>query len=188
MQTNLYCCRSVWRQVRSALLCSSLQKQKQVNHLRVPMPSYQPGQKVWLSSKNLPIQTESRKLTPRFVGPFEVHRMVNAAAVRLKLLSSIKIHLGSMSHGPSELAIPYWVQQPMLLPQSGSSTGHPPTWSNASWMSAGRVKAGSSWWFGRDTVQRRDHGFPSGIYWTRNSSVPSTGITLTSLVECQEVW
>ncbi|TWW62381.1 hypothetical protein D4764_04G0010280 [Takifugu flavidus] len=37
-------------------------------------------------------QVESRKLAPHFVGPFEVDRMVNPAAVRLKLPPALRIH------------------------------------------------------------------------------------------------
>lgn len=47
---------------------------------------------MWLSSKDLPLQVESRKLASRCVGPLEVEHMVNPAAVRLKLPASLRIH------------------------------------------------------------------------------------------------
>lgn len=39
------------------------------------------------------METESRKLVPQFVGPFEVNQMVNPAAVCLMLPASFNIHL-----------------------------------------------------------------------------------------------
>lgn len=85
-------CQRVWRRVCAALLPSSLCSQQQSNKHRTPAPCYRAGQRVWLSSRDLPLQVESRKRSPRFVGPFEVERMVNLVAVRLKLPVSIKVH------------------------------------------------------------------------------------------------
>lgn len=56
-------------------------------------PAYRPGQKVWLSTKDLQLQVESRKLALHFVGQFEVQLLVNPAAVWLKLPTSMRVHL-----------------------------------------------------------------------------------------------
>lgn len=99
VHSNMRRCRRVWRQVRAALLQSS----QRVSVAGQPAPDssplsgldleqalsafwpYQLGQKVRLSTKDLPLQIESRKLAPCFVGPFEVEQVVNLAAIRLKL-------------------------------------------------------------------------------------------------------
>lgn len=73
------------------LMCSSLQSQKQANHHRAPAPSYRGDQKVWLSSKDLPLHVEAKNLAPRIVGPFKVERMGNPVAVRLRLPASLKV-------------------------------------------------------------------------------------------------
>lgn len=90
--TNLCRCRSAWKQVCSVLLHSSFQTQRQANHCWVPAPVYRPGLKVWLSEKDLPLKVTSRKLASYYVGPFEVDRIMNIAAVHLKLPATLKVH------------------------------------------------------------------------------------------------
>lgn len=46
---------SFWRQVHAALSRSSSQVQRKANCHWVPAPANQPGQKVWLNTKDLPL-------------------------------------------------------------------------------------------------------------------------------------
>ncbi|KAI3356971.1 hypothetical protein L3Q82_003606 [Scortum barcoo] len=92
VQAHLRRCRGVWRAVRAALVRSSTRSQKSANKLRRPAPDYLPGQKVWLSSCDLPLQVPSRKLAPRYIGPYVVEKIINPSSVRLKLPPSLRIH------------------------------------------------------------------------------------------------
>ena len=54
--------------------------------------TYQVGDQVFLSTANLQISTTSRKLLPRFMGPFRVERVINAKAYELELPSHWRVH------------------------------------------------------------------------------------------------
>ena len=47
---------------------------------------------MWLATRDVPLSIETRKLTPRYVGPFKIDRVINPVAVRLRLPASMKIH------------------------------------------------------------------------------------------------
>ncbi|KAK3510970.1 hypothetical protein QTP70_027791, partial [Hemibagrus guttatus] len=53
----------------------------QADQHRRPYPAYQVGQMVWLSTRNLRLKLPCRKLSPKFIGPFEIVRQpVHASA------------------------------------------------------------------------------------------------------------
>uniref|UniRef100_A0A3B3H730 Gypsy retrotransposon integrase-like protein 1 n=1 Tax=Oryzias latipes TaxID=8090 RepID=A0A3B3H730_ORYLA len=85
-------CQQAWRRARQTLLRTVETYRTTANRRRIPAPSYQVGQRVWLSTTNLPLRVENRKLAPRFVGPFPISKVVNPVAVRLRLPRTLRIH------------------------------------------------------------------------------------------------
>jgi hypothetical protein len=80
-------CRRTWDQARK----SADRNAAAANKRRTPAPVYQTGHKVWLSTRDLPLKLDSRKLASRFVGPFPIPRVINPEAVRRRLPGSLRI-------------------------------------------------------------------------------------------------
>lgn len=64
----------------------------QADRRRTEFPRYKDGDKVWLSTQHLKLSCPSRKLGPRYLGPFEIVSMVNNVAAKLQLPTSLGIH------------------------------------------------------------------------------------------------
>uniref|UniRef100_A0A9J7X1Y6 Uncharacterized protein n=1 Tax=Cyprinus carpio carpio TaxID=630221 RepID=A0A9J7X1Y6_CYPCA len=90
VQTFISRCKRTWKRVRSALCRSKRRMCVAANRSRVKSPRYISGQKVWLSTSNLPLQSDSRKLAPRFIGPFRIIKIVNPVAVKLRLPHNLR--------------------------------------------------------------------------------------------------
>ncbi|KAK3549103.1 hypothetical protein QTP70_031898 [Hemibagrus guttatus] len=81
----------VWERAHVRLQRAVRRQRIQADRRRRPHPSYQVGQKVWLSTQNLRLKLPCRKLSPKFIGPFEIIRQVNPVAYRLRLPASYRI-------------------------------------------------------------------------------------------------
>ncbi len=55
-------------------------------------PTYQPGQKVWLSTRDIRMRLPCKKLSPRYVGPFTITRQINPVTYLLQLPPQYRIH------------------------------------------------------------------------------------------------
>jgi len=69
---------------------------KYTNRKRSDIDEYKVGDLVMLSTKDLKYQMVERrteKLTERFVGPYKIKKIISSNAVKLKLLSTVRIHL-----------------------------------------------------------------------------------------------
>uniref|UniRef100_A0AAQ4PFE3 Integrase catalytic domain-containing protein n=1 Tax=Gasterosteus aculeatus aculeatus TaxID=481459 RepID=A0AAQ4PFE3_GASAC len=85
-------CRRIWAAARQVLIRQRDRVKKAADRKRRPAPAYRQGQKVWLSAKNLNLKVPSRKLAPRFVGPFPITKTIGPVAVRLRLPRSLRAH------------------------------------------------------------------------------------------------
>ncbi|TWW55636.1 Retrovirus-related Pol polyprotein from transposon opus [Takifugu flavidus] len=80
---------------RKAILRATEQSRRSANRRRRRAPAYWPGQKVWLLARDLPLQTSqtsSRKLNPRYIGPYTICSIINPSTVRLDLPAALKVH------------------------------------------------------------------------------------------------
>lgn len=85
-------CRHTWTRARRTLLPNSALQKSLADRRWKESPVYQPGQRVWLSAWDLPLRVESRKLAPHFIGPFPITKIINPAAVCLRLPKPLRIH------------------------------------------------------------------------------------------------
>ncbi|XDV36908.1 hypothetical protein PO909_006622 [Leuciscus waleckii] len=78
-------CRRFWARAHKTLLQVGKRMKAKADRHRSKPPVYVVGQKVWLSSKNIPLRSVSNKLSPKLIGPFPVTKIISPVTVRLKL-------------------------------------------------------------------------------------------------------
>ncbi|KAL0153008.1 hypothetical protein M9458_051687, partial [Cirrhinus mrigala] len=81
----------VWDSAHVRLQRAIRSQRIQADRRRRPHPNYQPGQRVWLATRDLRLRLPSKKLAPRYVGPFKILRQINEVTYRLELPPDYRI-------------------------------------------------------------------------------------------------
>ena len=153
VQAQFQRARRVWQEARN---------QRIADRHRTPAPGYKVGQRVWLSSRDLPLQTDSLKMAPRYIGPYSIDRIINPSVVRLKLPAALKVH--PVFH----VSLLKPVFDSPLHPQLDPPPSHRWSTSLRGVVHSGCPQAGpgviSTSLTGRDMAQRSALGFPSRCY------------------------
>lgn len=72
---------AVWESAQ--LLRAADTRKKFADRRRSEAPQYWPGEKVWVSSQDMPFRVQ--KLTQRYIGPYKVIKHINLVTYRLNL-------------------------------------------------------------------------------------------------------
>ncbi len=103
----------VWDSAHVHLQQAVRRHKRQADTRKTPTPHYQPGQKLWLSTRDICLRLPCGKLSPRYIGPFTVQRQLNEVTYRLTLpphyrilpsfhVSHLKPHSEHLLSSPTE--------------------------------------------------------------------------------------
>ncbi|KAL0151259.1 hypothetical protein M9458_053450 [Cirrhinus mrigala] len=81
----------VWDSAHVHLQRAVRRHTENANVHRLPTPTNQPGDKVWLSTRDIRLRLPSKKLSPHYIGPFTIHSQINAVTYRLNLPPQYRI-------------------------------------------------------------------------------------------------
>lgn len=81
-----------WAQTQTTLKHSVDHYAASANRRHSLAPAYHVGQKVWLSTLDLPLWVESKEQAPKFIGLFPNQRVISQTAMRLRFPHSILFH------------------------------------------------------------------------------------------------
>ncbi len=87
----LQCSERTWNEAHVHLQRAVRRTKEQADRRRRPNPNYQPGQWVWLSTRDQRLRLPCRKLSPRYVGPFKILREITPVSFRLALPANYRI-------------------------------------------------------------------------------------------------
>ncbi len=82
----------VWDEAHHHLQRALRRRKMTADLRRSDAPLYQPGQKVWLSTRDIQLRLPCKKLAPRYVGPFTIQRQINPVTYQLNLPAQYRIH------------------------------------------------------------------------------------------------
>ncbi|RXN11696.1 U4 U6 small nuclear ribonucleo Prp3 [Labeo rohita] len=85
-------CRRLWNHARTAIRKANTRYTTQHRRWHPPGRLFHVGDRVYLSTRNINLKTDSKKLTARFIGPFKITHRLNPVTFRLQLPTSLWIH------------------------------------------------------------------------------------------------
>lgn len=92
VQHHLEHCWQAWNQTHNALLKTAVRNKRYADHCCAPAPQHAPGQKVWLAAHDITLKSLNRKLSPRYIGPYEIDSVLSSTALKLMLPSTLPIY------------------------------------------------------------------------------------------------
>ncbi|XP_073782014.1 uncharacterized protein [Danio rerio] len=84
-------CEEVWNAAHNHISHAISRFKEQADRHRRPGPTYSPGQWVWLSTRDLCLKLPCKKLSPRYVGPFQIERQISPVSFRFTLPKHYRI-------------------------------------------------------------------------------------------------
>ncbi|KAL0204031.1 hypothetical protein M9458_002049, partial [Cirrhinus mrigala] len=85
-------CRRLWNHARTAIQKANQHYTTQHRRRHPPGQLFHVGDRVYLSTRNINLKSDSKKLTPRFIGPYKITHRLNPVTFRLQLPASLRIH------------------------------------------------------------------------------------------------
>ena len=82
----------VWSQAHRHLQRAVRRQQHHADTRRSTAPDDEVGQKVWLSTRDIRMRLPSKKLSPKFIGPFTIVKQLSPVTYRLQLPPEYRIH------------------------------------------------------------------------------------------------